>query len=268
MNARLPAFSRLAGAVRRRFPWGLLALGLFGWLLPTTGAAGVDTNLVAAFEAANRLYEQGQYREAAAGYEQLLASGLETAALRFNLGNAWFKAGAPGRALFHYRLAERLAPRDPDIQANLRLLRELVHGGPVKPTPWWRQWTRRLTVNEWATLTVLSAWLCFGLLTVAEGRARIRTVCRRAALVAGGMLLLAGAGLTAQWLERRGRPEAVVITREAVVRYGPLEVSPELQKVTDGVELVVLDQKDDWYQVSLPRGLGWIRADDVVLLPP
>ena len=38
----------------------------------------------------------------------------------FQLGNAHFKSGQLGRAIAAYRQAEELAPRDPDLRANVQ----------------------------------------------------------------------------------------------------------------------------------------------------
>src|SRR6476659_1044175 len=73
-----------------------------------------------AFDQANKLYEQGKYGEAASGYGKLAQAGQVSSALYFNLGNALLKSGELGRAILNYRLAQRLAPRDPDIRVNLR----------------------------------------------------------------------------------------------------------------------------------------------------
>jgi len=247
--------------------WLALGIWLAGTCLPAR--AGEAPSPAALFDAANRLYEQGKYREAAAAYEQLLAQGRANAALYFNLGNAWYKAGEAGRAILNYRLAERLAPRDPDIQANLRLTRELVRGGPAPARSLWQRGIHALTPGEWGFLTLFCTWLCFGALTVTELWPGRLGACRRWAAVAGVLAVAAGTCLAAQWFTDRRRPEAVVTAKEAIVRYGPLPVSRELQKVTDGAELIVLDEKDGWLQVGgLPRGPGWIQAADVALLPP
>lgn len=260
-----PPKSRRPGVV---LIWGLLAF-MAGRCSGVFGAESQPDARTAAFDAANRLYEQARYREAAAAYEALLAQGVVSPALYFNLGNAWFKAGEAGRAILNYRLAERLAPRDPDIRANLHLTRELVRGQPPPSPPWWQRWSRWLTLNEWAGIAGAGVWLGFGALVWGELRPDRRRFCRRWAAGFGGLALLAGAALAEQAQARWLRVEAVVVAKEAVVRYGPLEVSPELQKVEDGTELVVLDQKDDWLQVTgLPRGPGWIRQSDVLVLPP
>lgn len=270
-RGREPAPGHVPGrGWRLRGALGCLLGALAGAAVVAPARAAESTNTwTAAFDAANRLYEQARYREAAAAYEALLAQGIASPALYFNLGNAWFKAGEAGRAILNYRLAERLAPRDPDIRANLRLTRELVHGQPPSPPPWWRRLSRRFTLNEWAGATGVALWLCFGVLMLGELRPDRRRLARRWAVGFGVVALLAGAALGGQWLERRLRVEAVVIAKQAVVRYGPLEVSPELQKVEDGTELEVLDRKDGWLQVGgLARGTGWIRQSEVLLIPP
>jgi tetratricopeptide (TPR) repeat protein len=77
----------------------------------------------AAVSAANALYESGHAAEAIQMYEQLVAQGVEDSGLFYNLGNAYYRQNDLGRALLNYELAARLAPRDPDIEANLALAR-------------------------------------------------------------------------------------------------------------------------------------------------
>src|SRR5881396_3448439 len=127
-------------------------------------------NIASAFEQANRLYEQGQFPEAAAAYQKIIVNGQVSPALYFNLGNALFKSGQIGRAILNYRLAEQLAPRDPDIRANLRFARNQVAGAGARPAGWWRRWTGQLTLNEWTTLAAAAVWLWFALLAIVQWR--------------------------------------------------------------------------------------------------
>src|SRR5215211_5560279 len=78
------------------------------------------------FEQANKLYEQGKFREAVAAYQQLIDRGVQSPAIYFNLGNGWYKAGQNGRAVAAYLQAERLAPRDPSIRFNLDFIRRRI----------------------------------------------------------------------------------------------------------------------------------------------
>ena len=94
------------------------------WLFCLPAVAAEET----AFEKANRLYEQGDYAAAIYGFKSL-AEDEPSPAILFNLGNAYFKAGQKGRAIYCYRWALQLAPRDPDVRANLRFVRHSVYGG-------------------------------------------------------------------------------------------------------------------------------------------
>jgi len=241
---------------------------LCGGLVAALTGLAQAADPVTAFETANRLYEEGKYREAAEAYAALADQGRLSANLCFNQGNAWFKAGELGRAIVSYHIAARLAPRDPDIEANLRMARELVSGAPPPTPAWWRRLTRSLTLNEWAGLATVCLWVCGALLAFREARPhRERGLPRWFPLSLAG-LVISGLGLSGAWLDHEGASAVVVTVPEAVVRYAPLEVSPQLQVVHDGVELKVLDRKDDWLQVGgLPRGTGWIHATNVTVVP-
>jgi tetratricopeptide (TPR) repeat protein len=221
-----------------------------------------------AFDRANRLYEQGQYTNALAAYDELLGSGRVSAAIYFNRGNVCFKAGQIGRAILNYRLAQRLAPRDADILANLQFARGSVPGaGPRKETRW-QQWSRRVALDE-ATLAVVgAAWVWLGLLAARQVWPQTRRGLR-------GLTALAGAsvGLTAIWLlatlyDRTRTTTAIVVARDAVVRYGPLEESQSYYTARDGMELTVLDEKAGWLQVvDANQRVGWVEARHVAVLP-
>ena len=86
----------------------------------------------AEFEQANKLYEQGKFKEAAAAYQTLIDRGAESPTIYYNLGNAWYKAGQNGRAVAAYLHTERLAPRDPNVRFNLNFVRNKVN--VAKPT--------------------------------------------------------------------------------------------------------------------------------------
>jgi tetratricopeptide (TPR) repeat protein len=246
--------------------WRRLLAGL--WLLAGLAGYARAADPVVAFELASRLYEEGKYREAAEAYAALAAQGRVSANLCFNEGNAWFKAGQLGRAIVSYRLAARLAPRDPDIEANLRMARELISGGPPPRPAWWQRLTRPLTLDEWAGLAAVCLWTCSALLILRQLRPDRERGRRRGTGLVLCALVFVGLGLLGAWLDRRGATEVVVTVPEAVVRYGPLEVSPQLQVIQDGVELRVLDRKDGWLQVGgLPRGLGWLPATNVTAVP-
>jgi hypothetical protein len=56
-----------------------------------------------------------------------LAEARWSAAALYNLGNSYARAGQPGLAVLNYERARLLAPNDPDIEANLRHVRDAAH---------------------------------------------------------------------------------------------------------------------------------------------
>jgi tetratricopeptide (TPR) repeat protein len=241
----------------------LLAVTL--WFLCAGYSRGADA--VDAFDAANKLYEQGKFAEAASAYENLARSEGASPAVYFNLGNAFFKSGQIGRALAAYRRAEQMMPRDPDVRANLQFARKQAQGPTFAPGLWQRE-LGKLTLNEWTILTAVVIWAWLLLLALLQWRPALRRPLRGwvLALTMGAVFL--ACCLAAAFYEARLRTVAIVVARDAVVRNGPLEESQNAFTVHDGAELSVLDQKDDWLQVSADaRRVGWLRRDQV-LIPP
>ncbi len=256
-----------AAGTRSPGGWSSLLQALLLASLVSFGLRAQDANR--GFDRANRLYEQGKYSEAAAVYEEILATGKSSATLYYNLGNAWFKAGRLGQAILSYRRAEWLAPRDPDIRANLRFARSAVPANAAPAPPLWERAVTRFTVNEWTSLSAVLFWCWLGLLGVGQWRPALRLSLSRYTLIAGLVWLGSATGLALAWQDRYSAVTAVVVTREAILRHGPLDESPSLQTLQDGQELSVVDRKGNWLQITgAARGRGWLRQDQVTLLTP
>jgi tetratricopeptide (TPR) repeat protein len=241
-------------------------------LCGASSACGQD---VGAFDAANKLYEQGKFTEAAAAYEQLARTHPRSETLWFNLGNAWFKAGQTGRAIAAYRRSEQLSPREPGVRFNLQFARKKVSGGDPPAGPAWRRALTALTLNEWTVLAAAVLWLWFVLLALREWRPSWRKALRGYTATAGGALLVLVGCLAAAANLHFTTVSAVVVAPEAILRSGPLEEAKVLRQLRDGVELTVLDQKDvalgdqkqTWLQVrDGANPPGWVKDDQVIAL--
>ena len=68
----------------------------------------------------------------AAGHAAQAPAGYSAPAL-YNLANAYARAGKPGLAVLNYERAKLLEPNDPDIDANLRHVREAAGLPPESP---------------------------------------------------------------------------------------------------------------------------------------
>lgn len=255
--------------ISRKASWIAPALWRF-WILAFTlvfagnlFAADVTTD----FNAANKLYAEGKFAAAAAGYQKILQSGAVSPALWFNYGNAEFKLGQIGRAIAAYRRAELLAPRDDEVRANLGFVRNQVTGPTLRESRW-EEWLGALTLNEWAMLAAGAFWLTFILFAVRQIRPAWRLRLRGLTFSVVILTILSCAGLSAATAIHFTKQTAVVIEAEATARSGPFTEAQDAFQAHDGAELTVLDCRTGWVQVTDGSGrIGWLPVKQVAVLP-
>lgn len=221
------------------------------------------------FDEANRLYEQGKYTEAASIYESILKSGRRSASIYFNLGNAYFKDGQLGRALFQYRMAESLAPRDADIQANLRFARERVPDTISIESPSLERVIRYFTINELAAAAAVLFWIWAVIFCLSCLRPKTAQRLRGIGLFVGTALAIAIIFLILNLWISRSQVAIVISAAPSPVNLGPLAESQPSFAAPDGSELEVLNRRAEWLQVRdrLNRS-GWVHHTNISLFPP
>jgi len=209
------------------------------------------------------------YRKSAAGFETLLDAAACNAALHYNLGNTCFRLGEYGRAILHYRRAQRIDPTDPALQTNLQYARNRVEpyiaptGGQrlVHRLAIWTNYTSILQRFWLATIAGLAGWL--GLTLWLRWRARPLLVLACLAIVIG---LANAATVGWQLHDESHHPQAVVVGSEHVLRVGAGEGydAALTQPLGPGVELRILSRRGEWVEVELRDAkTGWLRADAV-----
>lgn len=205
-----------------------------------------------------------ELRQAAAGFQSLVDSGLRNQALEFNLGNTWFRLGDVGRSILHYRRAERLSPRDPSVAANLAHAR-----GRVEPaiTPggseqligrllFWHYTTSAGFRFLCAALGSLLGWGMFA--------AWLRWRGGPLLAVAGLFIVFGFANGTSVYYqihEDANHPQAVILTGPQTLRTGRGEgYEPAIkQTLGPGIEVRILNERADWVEVELRDGhAGWL----------
>jgi hypothetical protein len=188
-----------------------------------------------------------------------------SAAALFNLGNAYARSGKPGLAVLNYERARLLEPNDPDIEANLRRIRESSGLPPAE-----RNRFERLA--EPASPRVL-AWAGVLGLTVAGGATLARRVYprRRRKLLAAALLgicalALAIANAVALWPVMH---EAVVIAPAAPVRDSPVPMG-DPSFVLHEAEVVTTSARHDGFVLIQTRvgRKGWVPAENLAPVVP
>jgi len=214
------------------------------------------------FNAGVAAFDAGKYPEAISHFGALLKSSGENAELHFNLGDSYFRNKELGRAIFEFRKAHDLSPRDPDLKFNLYYARkrvpDRVEERGVSSLLAKMPWTEK---EGWYSVALASILFWgMGLVVLFRPDPRLKWV------QAGAFGVLVAA-LVATGVKRASvHPFGVVVAAESEVYSGLGKDNVLLFKLHEGVEFSVGDREGEWVQVALADGKkGWIRAKDVVL---
>ncbi len=221
-------------------------------------ATGAEQN--DAFAKANQEYAAGNFRDAIASYESLVKTGEFSAAVFYDLGNAHFRAGDPGKAILNYERALALEPHHPEAEANLRLVRDKARALELKRSPIERI-TLQGTTTQYSVAAAIAFWIALSsLMGIFFSRRRSPALIGAlilSLLVGGG----AGFGLYSVETGREGRDLAIVIAKGIEARLATADSSGTVLALPAGSEVKVLSTRGDWVYALLPNDLlGWIPA--------
>lgn len=219
-------------------------------------AAMADPSRV--FVEAARAYDENRLDDAIAGWHSLLDAGQTLPPVLFNLGNAYYRNGQLGKAIRAYRQAQWLAPRDPDIRANLGFAAQTAGipiPSPSGPAAFWMS----LTLAEWLWLTLSFFWALAGIGAVAIWAPGTRHALRAPALLLFLLFLLAAVGIGLRVADRRA-PEAVVMKSGQKLLSGPLDTATPLVALPEGSIVRPRSTHGVWVEVATPDATGWLPA--------
>jgi len=210
------------------------------------------------FDAANKLYEAGQFAQAQEAYTQLAKEGPLSANLYYNRGNAEWKQGNGGAAVADYERALALEPSHPEARANLDFAREQT-GAQIPTWAWWQEALRALNANAASMLLCVSGWVALFCIVLAWMRPARRTgpvITLAVSLVAGAY---AGGAL---WQASAEASRAVVIAKSVQAREAPTDVAPMAAVLPAGSEVLAPETRGQWTYCTLPDGTrAWVPAD-------
>ncbi len=206
---------------------------------------------------AKAAYDAGRFAEAAQIYEAAIALRGETAPLRFNLGNACYREGDPGRAVLEYRRAWRLAPRDADVAANLKVALELG-GAPVPAPPWYLWPVERISAAEARVLAATGWWFGFLLLSASWLWRRGPALLLRRLAAACAVACAAGLAGLRHWHALGA--EHVVTATGVNALYAPLEGASSHFTVPRGAIVEAMEEQGPWLKIRLAGREGWIPS--------
>ena len=258
--------------IRRIFAVSALT-GFFLWQLvcfQAQAAAASNTSPEKAFYRANMHYEAGDYDEAIKDNRSIIAGGLKSGNIYYNLGNCFFKKGETGRAILNYERALRFNPRDSDLLSNHSYVKTFMkRQDPPREKATVLRWLDRafgyLTLKQAIMLIFLIYYFLISYVIVAK-------VFKRYAFFSTPAIILLLAVLAIMIVPtfrkiRDVERGAIVVSKITDTRFEPLENEAVYFPLYEGMKVDVLRSREEWHKVKRPDGkIGWVPARDIEII--
>ncbi|MCD6066590.1 MAG: ion channel protein [Bacteroidetes bacterium] len=252
-------------------------------LLPAPGKTGsfLSVFLLFAFslfadnsdlsKSAAKAYEKGEYKNSISDYEKIVGSGETSAALYYNLANAYYKNNELGKAIYNYELAHKLNPADEDVKHNLTIANKRKKDTIEQKENYFAKNIEAGVLNlfsttGWAWITICT--LAFSLLLFAGFRLSISVGVRRIFFWLGSFSLVACVvafiiGFLALNAVTR-QTQAIVLASEVQVLNSPTANAKSQFVLHEGTKVEILVTNDEWTSVLLENGNeGWVPTKDI-----
>ena len=127
--------------------------------------ANAQTENIDKFKQGVEFYSDGKFNEAAEVWTELYNTGYRSAALNYNIANAYFKSANIPESILFYERAYMLAPTNEDINYNLQVARTfIVDRFQEIPELFFVRWfnTAALLIssNTWAVIGIMAFIIC------------------------------------------------------------------------------------------------------------
>jgi tetratricopeptide (TPR) repeat protein len=224
------------------------------------------------FEKANGFYEQQAFDSAQFYYEKITASDIRNSNVFYNMGNACFRQKKLGLAMLYFEKAQKLAPNDPDIRANIRFVQSTL----VDRLPLLEQSFVEAILRYLHNMVSLDRqlWLFFFLLFAlsvlfavgiyASANLRLWIIYLSSILLV--LTLCCGISMGVKIYSNAVNQEAIVLSASVDAKNQP-NGDKVLFTVHEGTKFRILKQIGDWSLAGLPTGVsGWVPTTSLGII--
>lgn len=238
----------------------VLFIGLWGM------AADLETE-----EQAEQLYAEGKYADAADAYNKILAEGMESAELYYNLGNCYYKLGENTRAILNYERSLLLDPGDAMTRYNLKMAQHaIVDKIEVLPELFLVRWYKALetyfSADQWGYISV--ALFIIFLVMAALFFYSPSIGVKKTGFVVGIIVFFLTVGSIFFAMKQSSRVSereyAIITTPSVTVKGAPDNSGTSLFLIHEGLKVRVVGELGSWYNIRLADGNeGWVAKTDL-----
>lgn len=224
------------------------------------------------FNKANSLYQNHSYDSAANLYKSLIDHGYKNTSLYYNAGNANYKAGHWGYAVYYFEKALQQSPGNEAIENNLQLAR-VKATDKIDQIPtlffinWWHYFLNMHKPNGWIIGSIVFLWILVFILGWKILKPPLPKPMKWAAIVATVLFCIYLAGAAGSWYQTTNHSYAIIVEGTESIRSAPDTNSGIILEAHEGLKVKLLDSLEGWKKIRLTNGTeGWIRSDNILTL--
>jgi len=221
------------------------------------------------FFKANRFYDDGNFKNAAKLYEQLISQGVVSGNVYYNLGNTYYKTGKTGRALLNYERAKKFIPDNEDLFANISFIKSALDVEQPKEAyslyqKIWIGIRSAVSINTWFIISVILFFSACLILGIGFMNYHFRS---RSHVISGALIfifILSSICFIDAYNSRKHFNEGVIVASEADVRYSPSYYGVVAFKLVEGMKAQIIRKQDAWIHIRLNREKsGWVESEAI-----
>lgn len=242
-------------------------------LILLTGEAIYATSEHELVEKAEKAYKEKHFNEAITSYETLLNNGYQSYQLHYNLGNAYFRLNQIGQAIYHYELANKLAPNHNDVLTNLEIantktIDKIEAKENFLASAFKNKMVNSLSSTEWAWSSILFLFLSLAMIFLFFSSTSA-TLKKSGFFL--GLISLIGfiLSMSMGYISLNDKKEihfAIIVSKETKIYNEPEDNQNQKFSLHEGTKVKVLESNKEWTSIQLENGNeGWVKTSDVGL---
>lgn len=227
--------------------------------------------LSADFMTGLKLYQNKEFNGALQHFSALNQLHPNNPNIMFNLGLTYYQLGQAGKALAYWRKVLYLEPRFRPAQAALTYTEELLFPQQEEKSflyPFWLA-LRSVPFLVWVLFHLVlffwTGWIALGW----YGHRKKTVKSLPLHFYALALLFLLTSALLWQLAELQAMHKATVVSKGSSIRVMPQEQAPLQAELSEGLEVMILNQESDWVLIQTPTGAkGWVQQQDILASHP